>query len=197
MRAVAGQTHGLTHAPRKGGHCSRLPRGCLTASATNSRTHVSALLATEQLSPVAQQLSYLLENQAHLFPAAVDQHLVELATAAKLASSQPLDGKLETRISVLRASEARSAEVAHILGLQVLARCAADGVELNVGVPGLDDEACGGRVTPDSLSRLLPHEPGAVHEMRAHIDAVMRDGASPTAVCRVDAVSGGCVTRLF
>ena len=117
--------------------------------------------------------------------------LAGLAAAAQSASGSETQQDLSSRISLLRASEARNADVEALLSLQVGSVLGARHATLHAAVPQLADAPLPGRITVDTLHLLLPDEPMALHEMCAHADAIMPAGTSETAVCRLDALSGG------
>ena len=154
-----------------------------------------SVAASPTLSPTAQQLSFLLENESHLFPTAAEQHLAFLAESAAAVTIASPVSVLESRIGAVRAREACTAEVAHVLALQVQHRLASRAVTLLPSVPGVGHGAPQpGRATAERLPALLQDEPGAVpalHEMQAHVEAIMPASAPDTTLCRLDAVSGG------
>ena len=174
---------------RRRGHHHR--RSALCTPLQSSRDPPASVTSSQPpLSPTAQQLAYLLEQQTHLFPSAAEQHLAALAES--LAAAAPVSTvSLEDRIGALRAREACTAEVAHVLALQVQHRLACTLLtEVQIG----DEPPLPGRAAAERLSDLLHNESGAVpalHEMQAHVEAIMPGSAPNSTVCRLDAVSGG------
>jgi hypothetical protein len=140
---------------------------------------------------------YLCEQQTHLFPSAAEQHLATLAeslAAPAAPAAQVRAASLEGRIGALRAREACTAEVSHVLALQVRHVLASRAVTLLTAVCVGDEAPLPGRATAERLPELLQNEPGAVpalQEMQAHVEAIMPRSAPNSTVCRLDAVSGG------
>jgi len=173
-------------------HGARRARPCrCTRDAWALPVPSSALYAGTPPSPASAQLLYLLSHEPHLFAAAAEEHRAGLAAAAQSASGSETQQDLSSRISLLRASEARNADVEALLSLQVGSVLGARHATLHAAVPQLADAPLPGRITVDTLHLLLPDEPMALHEMCAHADAIMPAGTSETAVCRLDALSGG------
>jgi hypothetical protein len=165
----------------------------------------AAWLPSPAPSPATAHLVELLESgcKQTLFQNALQTHALAVAasaTASEGLSSRlapppgaPPEAALSARIAALRAAAATRAEAAALLALSAAAAFAHARLRLHAAVPRAGAAALPGALgAPGALDTALAGdaEPGAAHELRAHLDNVLPPSSDPAAVCRLDSLSG-------
>lgn len=128
-------------------------------------------------------------GQPDLFDTASDALLRKLASERATADSALPSSYLGGRVAALCQREARHAQVAALLRLQVFARFRRLGIANHLSLPELSDAPLPGRASLESLPAALDYHVGCT-ELAAYATAML-PGSNDAAVCRLDALSGG------